>query len=505
MEIKKKNTDQAKVVTLNLPHIVLRFIIVPKLKNSPLVINVKDHNLCEIKITREKILEDIEQNALYGFISDHILLADNVNELKVLLLKSIVRESLYSLYREYKAMLFEMLIKPSFLIAEHYIRKGNIFFMIKDHYRCLAREALQRIIDSPLLNNVLDELEKEGLIERRGSFIKPSIRLKGEFEEKKTKYMSPLITTLKNVSSFTLLSSAFSIINLLARIAFKVDRSQLPSINEDSSILVETDKGLKPLNPEEELKGIFGRKIVLKKLGGMINTAYLLIQEDGTRRVIKLFNEWTNLKWLPLAFWALGAYTFDPTGKGRLINEYTMNRQFKRMGLKVPSIYSIDLNRKIIVEEYINGKTLKDIIVEILNKNYKPIYLEYIRQALSKISFIHSRNYVLGDANPSNILIHDRSNEVYFIDLEQSREGDKFAWDLSTIMFFLAHYMQGFSFDNLDSIVNSMIEGYLEHGSIKDIEDALRIPYLRVYAFFAYPHAIYKVYRTVSKCLRSFK
>ena len=476
--------------SLILPYVKLYFRISPTEEELFSVTLAEDRSTCEVRLSLKEVIEDIEGGIAYGLIADHILPAKgDVAHIKELILQSWIKEELKILHEEYEDLFYELFIDPSYFIMSHYLRKGKVLFMFKQHYRHLASTALEQLEREQVMWRVLRKMERDGYVIIKDSKVRPLRDITRELGEIKKRSMIP-------IKGFLKAPMGLSIFSLLIRLI------KVPTIGEENGIWsypiwVETDAGLKPLKAEEEVKtGVISDGARLRRLGGMINTAYLATWENGENRVIKVFKEWTDLKWLPLAFWALGAYTFDPTGKGRLINEFTMNRKFKRAGIRVPEIYHIDLSKKIIVEQFVPGLTLKDVIVNILKGKYHVEAVEHIRSALHELSIVHEKGFVIGDANPTNVIINDKS--VFFVDLEQAREGDKFSWDLATMMFFLAHYVQG-SARNLDMIIKAMVEGYTERGDVEVIKKALRIPYLRVYAFFAYPHAIYKVYKLVSK------
>ncbi len=492
-------------LTLRLPYTRFIICIVPT-KERLLRIRRLSQDVCEIEASIADVSDDLERGIAHGLLVDHIFPATMdhedplVEDLKVRILRTWIAEEVRLLFKEYRGMTLNLRILPDFFLFRHYKRKGRLLFMLKAHYAQLLERALEVVRERPsVMRKALAIAEREGLMSLEGNLIK----IMKEPERPISRLISLPVKLQLSQESLSVQAFSLTLLSYAAKVALRANAAvEGPNTQEDRLIFIETDQGLKPLDTRFELwRRMKEKGFKLRRLGGVLNTAYLLEREDGELLVVKIFQEWTNFKWLPLAFWALGAYTFDPTGRGRLINEYSMNREFRKHGLPVPDIYHVDLANKLIVEEYIEGTTLRELILKILRARLEDVQedLELLRRALKAVALVHSKGFVLGDANPTNIILH--RNNVFFVDLEQARKGNKYSWDLATLFFFTAHYVQGLSLRRLEQVIEAMVEGYLEEGEAEIVKGALKVPYLRVYAFFAYPHAIFKLYRCVSKLL----
>lgn len=75
--------------------------------------------------------------------------------------------------------------------------------------------------------------------------------------------------------------------------------------------------------------------------------------------------------------------------------------------INVPKIFSYDLNACVIVEEYLNGEKLRDILNE---NNYK----KYAKEIAEIISKLHSLGIIHHDLTTSNMIYFN--NKLYLID-----------------------------------------------------------------------------------------
>lgn len=97
--------------------------------------------------------------------------------------------------------------------------------------------------------------------------------------------------------------------------------------------------------------------------------------------------------------------------KSRTKSEAKILSDVKKSGIITPIIYDVDLDKKEIVMEYINGETVKNLIDNLDNHRRKDVSYQ-IGEYLSKI---HNMDIIHGDLTSSNILI-DKNNQLVFID-----------------------------------------------------------------------------------------
>ncbi|HZE77288.1 MAG TPA: hypothetical protein VE089_01940 [Nitrososphaeraceae archaeon] len=155
--------------------------------------------------------------------------------------------------------------------------------------------------------------------------------------------------------------------------------------------------------------------------------------QSGLRRsiVVKELARVKPLKW-PL-YDILGSYKrgsrFDPIS--RLGVEYRALRYIRTLGLNSPTIIAVVIGKKLLITEYIHGKTILDIV-----KNYskEPDYsanpsLYWLKRSGEQIAKIHSEKSTFGNLSPDGLIVSDQ--DLYFTGLEQFNfgSGDPL-WDI---------------------------------------------------------------------------
>jgi tRNA A-37 threonylcarbamoyl transferase component Bud32/predicted nucleotidyltransferase len=168
-------------------------------------------------------------------------------------------------------------------------------------------------------------------------------------------------------------------------------------------------------------KYFISNKCRLGNLNSRTISYTLTDSDDKTRNkviiVVKEFAKTKGVKWGRLGAWTTPVRQLsigDPLF--RLGNEYKALRYIRSLGLNTPIIESVVLDRKILITEFIEGKTIGDIIKECLRRNSID-GLEWIRVAGEQIAKIHADKSTLGNVKPMNIIIN--RNSLYFTGVEQ--------------------------------------------------------------------------------------
>jgi tRNA A-37 threonylcarbamoyl transferase component Bud32 len=249
-------------------------------------------------------------------------------------------------------------------------------------------------------------------------------------------------------------------------------------------LFLETEKGLLNLNNKDsmikDLRGVHGGKnITAKALGIALNEIYF-VEIDGEKFIAKKYTDWYNFKWFILNVVTLGTKVFSTQGKARLSNEYVTNRLLTENGILVPDIVSISIPDRLLVERFIEGKTVLDILVEVfssdkLSKEYEHLATE-IGQILAKV---HGINVVLGDCKPENFIL-DRNGRLYVLDLEQGERNGDPSWDIAQFLYFSGHFGSRFN-DGFRKFVEAFIQGYLAFGKQKVLRDASLMRYSKTF------------------------
>ncbi|MBO5030667.1 MAG: hypothetical protein J6C19_03130 [Lachnospiraceae bacterium] len=88
------------------------------------------------------------------------------------------------------------------------------------------------------------------------------------------------------------------------------------------------------------------------------------------------------------------------------INDY---KRLKKIGIKMPLMYDVDIKNERILKEYIEGDTIYDFV---LKDKMKPVYLEQVRQMCT---LLYAANTNI-DYFPTNFIV--RNEVLYYIDYE---------------------------------------------------------------------------------------
>ena len=131
----------------------------------------------------------------------------------------------------------------------------------------------------------------------------------------------------------------------------------------------------------------------------------------------------------------------------------------KRAGVRTPVLYDVDLNRKAIVMEEIDGVMVKDIIDEDLSFR--------IGQEISKL---HSYDIIHGDITSSNIMLQD--DNLVFIDFGLGRYS-QLKEDKAVDLLVLKKSLQSIDYILAVRYFDCILEGYDDKtisNAIADIE-----------------------------------
>jgi tRNA A-37 threonylcarbamoyl transferase component Bud32 len=260
------------------------------------------------------------------------------------------------------------------------------------------------------------------------------------------------------------------------------------------------EKLIKRTDPSANISGI-----TVKKFGSIFNTLFEIRFRKNDREcklMMKNYDDWAGLKWLPAAIYAMGTKSFSISSRSRLAREYAANKILKKKGFKVPEILFINRARHLLIEEFIEGEVLADIIRKIISngratENEKNI----IRKVGETFARIHKSQITLGDTKPDNIII-TKDGKVCIVDLEQARKGGDPAWDISEFLYFSCHFVSlTDSRQGISIITKSFIDGYLSAGGSRNaVVEAGRMKYMRLYTIISLPPVLGRVSGILRDC-----
>jgi tRNA A-37 threonylcarbamoyl transferase component Bud32 len=235
--------------------------------------------------------------------------------------------------------------------------------------------------------------------------------------------------------------------------------------------------------------------IKIEEMGGVLNDVYLLrIRGNGGEQkvVVKKFRDWSDFKWFPLALWTLGTKAFAVLGRSRLEREYAINQFLHSRGFPVPRVLHVSLQQRMILEEFVEGEKMVEIIKRIISSKEKAREeIALVKETGRKIAEAHRLGVVLGDCKPENIVV-TKDGKTFFVDLEQASRDENQAWDVAEFLYYSGHYISPLSSTKPARIIaKNFVEGYLEAGGRKEtVKKAGSARYVKVFSVFTPPHVI---------------
>ena len=431
------------------------------------------------------------------------------NELKIK--KRTVLELLENLILAFPESSHNFLIENEYFMYTSMRRRARVFPPITSSFlNMLNRNVARKNIDS-IMNGYLKafkELENENIIFPSDSYIKITKNHINAVKKRKTRLPLFLKSIQRRVlppllSVFSESASQYIQDQRLLNKANQANVDGLASKLEDPKkhILLPTPLGPVALSDKSEIEEVARKiisdgefsKITVKRFGGVLNDVFLLtITKNGEEQkfVVKQFLDWSNLKWLPLNLWSFGTTSFAVLGQSRLEKEYAINTYLQSKGFPVPKIFHISHQKRLIFEEFIEGKELAENIKRIFYSHNTEEDVALVKLVGRKIAEAHSLGVSLGDCKPENFLV--TKDEVVLLDLEQATRDGNQAWDIAEFLYYAGHYSPAISSANAAGVIaESFIEGYLEAGGKKEyVKQAASARYTKVFSVFTPPHVL---------------
>jgi tRNA A-37 threonylcarbamoyl transferase component Bud32/predicted nucleotidyltransferase len=216
-------------------------------------------------------------------------------------------------------------------------------------------------------------------------------------------------------------------------------------------------------------KYFISNKCRLGNLNSRTISLTLTNPDDNTQNkiiVVKELAKTKGLKWRGLGIWTTPVRQFSIDPLFRLGTEYKALRYIRRLGLNTPIIESVILDKKMLVTEFIEGKTIADITKECLRRNSVE-GLEWIRVAGEQIAKIHADKSTLGNLKPMDLII-SRDN-LYFTGGEQF--GFKSGDPVLDIVQFISHGLKRTGNTAMASqIIKEFLRGYSKDWTIEHVK-----------------------------------
>ncbi|WP_455278443.1 hypothetical protein [[Eubacterium] cellulosolvens] len=475
-----------------------------------------------LEIDEELFILDVKKGALGGFVAGRMLFPylglkglEYLKQKEVELKKEVIRGDIEYIIYQYGEASRGIIIDPKYFSMSHISRLSKTFPPIRYSYLNTFRSDLRdkniaKVM--PGYESAIEKLVNDRILQResKGLSISEGFIEKIKSQSTANKVVNVVEISRKALSSYLMhgrvglvspeliskeLGSKFKREFVLSTKSTKVEDPR-------SHLFLKTKTGLISIDVRGDIKEIILKimpdsKILINPLGGVLNEVYL-VHANGEKLVAKKFSDWHGFKWFTLNLVALGTKSFFVSGKARLTNEFGINHLLQRNCVNVPEIFHISISDKILVENYVDGISIVDIIKKIVNeKKHDESLFESISDVGRSIAKVHSLGIQMGDSKPENF-IRNAEGKTFILDLEQAKKGGDFAWDIAVFLYFSAHYSTPYG-DKMRQLTESFIRGYREQGNSENLRQAAGINYLKIFSFWAYPRSNLVVSDTLKK------
>jgi Kae1-associated kinase Bud32 len=432
---------------------------------------------------------------------------------EIILKKRLIVELLENLTLNFPELASRIQIKPQYFMYEVYLNRIRVFpllaYDLSGLMNCLSQN------EDSALKGYVEALDQLGA-EDRISFVDGYVSIPQKFVLQSKNPKLRIVNLSKNAPR-ALFTALFGVLpQLMATFAQNAEAfikmqklnlvHQLDSgcrfIDPQKYVYIPTGEKLVSLSERIDLKG-FAEKMLLKgqkgsvhlePVGGMLNDVYRIqAYVNGTeiKVLAKRFKDWAGFKWFPLSLWSFGARSFAVSGQARLSKECAISELLRTEGFNVPKILHISNAERLVFMEFIEGESLSQAVKRIADSEVgeeNRSELKLIDRLGEIFAQVHSRNIVLGDTKPENMIVRE-DGTIFLIDFEQATQGGDKAWDIAVFLYYCGHYLQPFnSTGKAESIAKAFIDGYLRAGgNVEDIRKAGVAKYTRVFSIFTMP------------------
>ena len=467
-----------------------------------------------LEIDSDLFLLDVNKGALGEFVAGRLLFpyvglkgAGYLAEREIEIKERVIKEESEDLVRQFGEASRGLVINPEYYALSRILRRSKTYPPLRYSYLntfCKALRGRNMAKVMPGYRAATRKLADQGILEETEEGVSIRDDFIDKVLERRTKDMVVNIVEVSKKALYSyLMHGRAGLVSpeLISReVASKVRRELLlTGMNlqvEDPRVhlSLRTANGLVPLDERGTVREIVFKmrpesRIVITPLGGVLNEVYR-VDADGEKLVAKKFTDWHNFKWFTLNLVTIGTKLFSVSGKARLSNEFGMCHLLRRKGICVPEVLHVSLPDKILIERYIEGRSVVDIVKQILYREACPeANYEDIAKIGQSIAKIHSLGIQIGDSKPENFL-RDPSGAIYIIDLEQARKGGDFAWDVAEFLYYAGHYATVPS-PGIWRLAESFIAGYCGKGDSAYLKKAAGLGYLKVFSLWALPQVNY--------------
>ncbi len=473
---------------------------------------IADRNLLESDLKTGTLGDFFTEKFLYPFRA-----YTNDDYLKRLELETkvrVVKEEARDLVLEYGEMCRGLVAKPEFFGLSRMRKQARVLVPSMVNYLCLLEQPVRQQNLS-----ILNASFKSAVSAMRGDLVELDgdyATLRDEAVDRwlKDRASEQVINILRQSQRalYSYLAKGRAIylnLDLLARelytpLKLSLDRELvgMQPENPKNYLNLRTSEGLFSLSERASLEEIIsklrpGRPITIVPLAGVLNEVFL-VSAGKEQFVAKMFTDWHGFKWFTLNLVSFGSKVFAVSGKARMTNEYGINRYLARKGLKVPQITYVSVKQRILLERYIAGMALGDLVTQCVNQSALTKSQYRLAESLGEtLAGIHGVGVSVGDAKPENFVARD--GDIFTVDLEQAGKRGDFAWDIAELLFYTGHYSaRPAPSRGLSELVDAFTKGYLRKGEAAELKKAAGVRYAKVFSFWTAAPIILEI----SKILR---
>ncbi|OGD52655.1 hypothetical protein A3K80_04155 [Candidatus Bathyarchaeota archaeon RBG_13_38_9] len=475
-----------------------------------------------LAIDEELFILDVKKGALGGFVAGRMLFPylglkglEYLKQKEVELKKEVIKRDIEYIIQQYGEASRGIIIDPNYFAVSYISRLSKTFPPIRYSYLNTFRSDLRKKNIEKVMSGydgAIEQLVNDGILHHESLGISIGEDFIDDIISRSTadKVVNVVEISRKALSSY-LMHGRVGLVSpeLISReLASKFKRefvltTKSPKMEDPRIYLsLKTKTGLIPIDARGDIREIIVKirpdsRILINPLGGVLNEVYL-VHANGEKLVAKKFTDWHGFKWFTLNLVALGTKSFFVSGKARLTNEFGINHLLQKNFVNVPEIFHISISDRILIEKYVDGISVVDIIKKIVSKKrHEQSLYESISDVGRNIAKVHTLGIQLGDSKPENF-IRNAEGKVFILDLEQAKKGGDFAWDIAVFLYFSAHYSTPYG-DKMKQLTESFIHGYSEQGNSENLRQAAGINYLKVFSFWAFPRSNYIVSKTLKK------
>jgi len=459
-------------------------------------------------VDAKALREDAEKAKLGEFVVGRLLNiyeavrgAEFLRSIEVTYKKRVIFETLRDLASTYGELSTILLIPPEYFLFAKLKKRAAIYppahySYVKTYSGPHSTRNLKATLEG--FKEALKEIEEQGLIKIVDGKVR--VERSGIRVTQMSKILSLLTYASRGITQYAVHGYAGRVgLDVVGReLVSKLSRSR--SVGEAPELLKYPTKALSVSEGRlvvecddwvKDAKQYFGfdtsAEIKFKDLGEFYSTTQLVEISDGRRAqkaVVKRFKNIAAFKWVFLNIWTMPTKRFEQNPDARMAYEYTALLRFRELGFHTPHILLVYLSERILITEFLEGKSLAHLITQYLDGESDD--LEPVKLYGRTLAEVHKKGYTIGDTKPSNTLYSD--SKLYLTDLEQAMEGGDPSWDIAEFIYYSIKLTS--PSQRLKEFVKAFKEGYLSVGERSVLVEAASLKYLKPFQPIILPNVV---------------